>query len=142
MPERREPPEDKPRHAERPEPAAEGHDDDLDSHEGRRRLLRLGRRLLDRGDEVGRAVLETSDRAKTEMVRMVAREVRTYLDELKLKDDLLDLATSHSLELSVSVSLKPLSESARRRAATAATAAEPDEEGVDAPDREPEPGDE
>lgn len=73
-----------------------------------RRLARLGRRLLDRGGELGKGVLETSDRAKTEAVRMIAREVRHYLDELRLKEDLLDLATSHSLEVSVSLSLKPL----------------------------------
>ena len=78
------------------------------------RLYRLGRRLLDRGDDVrelASAVIESSDRAKTEMVKMVAREVRTYLDELKLKEDVRDLVTKHSLEMHVSFSLKPLVES-------------------------------
>ena len=84
--------------------------DERSSHRSRVRLARLGRRLLDRGGELGKGVLETSDRAKSEMVRMVAREVRNYLDELGLKDDLLGLATSHSLEVSVSLSLKPLAE--------------------------------
>lgn len=75
------------------------------------RLSRLGRRLLDRGDDVrelASAVIETSDRAKTEMVRMVAREVRNYLDELKLKEDVMELVRNHSLELHVSINLKPL----------------------------------
>ena len=36
----------------------------------------------------------------------MAREVRGYLKELKLKETLVDLATSHSLE--VSIKLKPL----------------------------------
>lgn len=56
------------------------------------------------------AVLESSDRAKTEMVRMVAREVRHYLQELQLKEDLRDLVTGHSLEVRMSLSLKPLAE--------------------------------
>ncbi len=56
--------------------------------------------------EVVMAVLSTSDRAKTEAVKMIAREVRTYLEELKLKDEILELLTSHSLE--VSLHLKPL----------------------------------
>jgi len=73
-----------------------------------RRLARLGRRIMDRGNELGKGVLETSDRAKSEAVRMLAREVRNYLDELRLKEDLIALATSHSLELSLSLSLKPL----------------------------------
>ncbi len=75
------------------------------------RLYRLGRKLLDRGDDVrdlASTVIETSDRAKSEMVRMVAREVRNYLDELKLKEDLMDLARSHSLEIGLSLRLKPL----------------------------------
>lgn len=77
----------------------------------RSRLARLGRRILASGDDVkelASTVLETSDRAKTEMVKMVAREVRNYLDELKLKEDLHELITSHSLELHISMSLKPL----------------------------------
>lgn len=80
----------------------------------RSRIGRLARRLMDArelsGDakELVGAMLETSDRAKTEIVRMTAREVRNYLQELRLKDDLLDLVTSHSLELHVSMSLKPL----------------------------------
>jgi hypothetical protein len=79
---------------------------------GSGRFSRLARRLLDRKElaedtrEILSAVLSTSDRAKTEAVRMVAREVRTYLEELRLKEDLRDLLTSHSLE--ISVHLKPL----------------------------------
>jgi hypothetical protein len=92
---------------------------DFDGREERsQRIARLGRRLLHRGDEIGRAVLSQSDKAKTEMVRMVAREVRTYLYELKLKEDLLDLARSHSLEVKISLSLKPLVEGEPGPAAT------------------------
>ena len=46
-------------------------------------------------------------------VRMVAREVRSYLDALELKEDLKELLTGYSLE--ISLSLKPL-EAALQRA--------------------------
>ncbi len=100
----------------RADPAPElGYDEPPRSDEGAKpgRLHRFGRRLLDRGDDVrelASGLIESSDRAKTEMVKMVAREVRTYLDELKLKDDVRDLMTKHSLEMHVSFSLKPLVE--------------------------------
>lgn len=76
----------------------------------RRRL----HRLLDRRDlaedtrEVLGGMLEMSDRAKTEAVRLIAREARNYLEELKIKEDLLELATSHSLEVNLSLHLKPI----------------------------------
>ena len=80
------------------------------------RFRRMGRRLMDRKElaedtrELLGAMLETSDKAKTEVVKLVAREVRTYLQELQVMDDLKDLATSHSLEFHVSMNLKPLAE--------------------------------
>jgi hypothetical protein len=86
-------------------------DDKKDEEQKPSRLSRLTRRLMQGGEEakeLASAVLETSDRAKTEMVRMVAREVRNYLDELKLKEELLELVQSHSLELKLSVHLAPL----------------------------------
>jgi SpoVK/Ycf46/Vps4 family AAA+-type ATPase len=89
------------------------------------RVVRLARRLMDRKElaedtkDVLYAVLSTSDKAKTEAVRLAAREVRNYLSELKLKEDLLELATSHSLE--ISISLKPLAERARGTSDTPAT---------------------
>lgn len=76
------------------------------------RVLRFARRLMDRKEladdtrDLLYTVLNTSDKAKTEAVRLVAREVRSYLKELKLKEDLIKLATSHSLE--ISLRLKPL----------------------------------
>jgi hypothetical protein len=122
----------------------------------RKRLYRLldRRELAEDTREVLTGMLEMSDRAKTEAVRLVAREARNYLDELKIKEDLLDLVTSHSLEVSLSVHLKPLADAARRpeapstagrdrRSPEAATRAEPDrddpEEGPDGeggPERE------
>lgn len=76
------------------------------------RVMRFAKRLMDRRElaedtkELLSAVLNTSDKAKTEAVRLVAREVRGYLKELKLKETMVDLVTSHSLE--VSIRLKPL----------------------------------
>jgi hypothetical protein len=88
---------------------------------GGNRLRDIARRLIpaDGGDvkDALVAVLATGDKAKTEMVRMVAREVRTYLDELKIKEDLQELATNYSLEVHASVSLKPLAGGAKKRTA-------------------------
>ncbi|MBX2796172.1 MAG: hypothetical protein KTR31_00845 [Myxococcales bacterium] len=104
------------------EPPSNGAPDEIDDVEettdsGRpegttNRVLRFARRLMDRRElaedtkDLLYAVLSTSDKAKTEAVRMVAREVRNYLSELRLKEDLMELARSHSLE--ISISLKPL----------------------------------
>lgn len=81
----------------------------------RRRLQRLmDRRDLaeDTRDMLG-GMLEMSDRAKSEAVRLVAREARNYLEELRVKEEVMDLITSHSLELKMSVHLKPLADAVR-----------------------------
>lgn len=85
------------------------------------RFRRIGRRILGEPTEDGRtilgdakevfgAVLEGGDRAKSEVVRAVAREVRNYLEELGLKDDIQHLLTNYSLEVHASVNLRRLSE--------------------------------
>ena len=53
------------------------------------------------------SILETGDRAKTEAVRMVAREVRHYLDELQLVEGLEHMLRNHRLEIHASLSLEP-----------------------------------
>lgn len=103
-------------------------DDPRDDRKGeppradRRGTLRgLRRRLLgeDEGDtrslfgdarEVMGAVIEGSDKARTEMVKAVAREVRMYLDELGLKEDVRALMTNYSVEMKLSLSLKKLTD--------------------------------
>ena len=99
--------------------APDGADADADGRaagRGGRVLSRLARRLQNPRELGGDAmdlmgsILESSDRVKTEAVRMVAREVRHYLEELKLKDGVRDLITGHSLEMHISLSLKPLEE--------------------------------
>lgn len=106
-------------------PDADDRDErDEDEQESpRSRLRRLGRRILGEGEgharfnprEVVGAVLEGSDKAKTEVVRVVAREVRNYLEELGLRDVL----TNYSLEVHMSLNLRQLSdaEKAPREAA-------------------------
>lgn len=87
---------------------------DADDADSVGRLRRMARRLLDRKDlaedtaALLGGLLDTGDRYKTEAVKLVAREVRTYLEELKLKEAILDLAQSHSVE--VSIRLKPLAD--------------------------------
>jgi hypothetical protein len=85
------------------------------------RFRRIGRRILGDSDdgrtilgdakEVFGAVLEGGDKAKSEVVRAVAREVRNYLEELGLKDDLHHLLTNYSLEMKASINLRRLAES-------------------------------
>ncbi len=99
-----------------------------DRHEGRlrdfaRRMLaeRAGREGDDEAEregyvplEVARdamaSILETGDRAKTEMVRMVAREVRHYLDELQLVEGMEHMLRHYRLEVHASLSLEPKGE--------------------------------
>ena len=103
------------------DPARERRSDDpLDepsgphTEEGRRsRFSRITKVLMDRGEDA-RSVLGTvwdsSDRARSEMVKIFAREVRNYLDGMKLTEDLRDFATHHTLEVQASFRLKPIVE--------------------------------
>lgn len=92
------------------------------------RVMRMARKLLDRKElgqdtrELLLNVLATSDKAKTEAVRMVAREVRSYLEALELKDDLKRLLTGHSLE--ISIRLKPLADALDERPVAAEASSE------------------
>ncbi len=72
------------------------------------RFRKLGRRLMGEervsAREVVGAVLEGGDKAKTEVVRIMAREVRAYLEELGLREVL----TDYSLEVRASFNLRKL----------------------------------
>jgi len=81
------------------------------------RLRDFARRLLTDDEEKGisprevlGAVIDGGDKAKTELVRMVAREVRTYLEGLGLHEDVRHLMTNYSLDVSASFRLRPLSD--------------------------------
>ena len=69
-----------------------------------------GRDLQDTAREAVLSLLETGDRAKTEFMRLLAREVRSYLTELRVGEGLQHMLTNYSLELHASVNLKPLVE--------------------------------
>lgn len=94
---------------------------DTPPHDERKgRFRRFARRILDENEEgrlridareVLHSVLEGGDKAKTEVVRAVAREVRHYLEELGLKDDVHNLLTNYSVEVRASVNLRRLAES-------------------------------
>ena len=101
------------------------------------------------------SVLETGDKAKTEIVRLVAREFRTYLEALDLHKDLHHLLTHYSLEVKASIHLKPLGDviasdepgPAGRPSSVAASLAPlssgeaaPVPDGSDAPDEAPPAG--
>ena len=80
------------------------------------RLRDFARRLLSDDDDKGisprevlGAVIDGGDKAKTELVRMVAREVRTYLEGLGLHEDVRHLMTNYSLDVNASFRLRPLS---------------------------------
>jgi len=116
--------------------------DDRDETEERRegpresrgpRLRGFARRILGEGDEprdepgaeererdrrearaVLSSLLETGDKARMEVVRLVAREVRGYLEALELHKDLHHLITNYSLEVNASFHLKPLPEAEKR----------------------------
>ncbi len=83
------------------------------------RWRRLARRFTDRRElaedtrDLLAAFLSTSDKAKSELVRMTGREVRNYLDGLQLKEDLLDIATNYRLEVRASFHLEPIAEALR-----------------------------
>ncbi|TNE92864.1 MAG: hypothetical protein EP330_00340 [Deltaproteobacteria bacterium] len=72
------------------------------------RKLRDRRELTDDAWKAVGAVISTSDRAKSDFIRMLGREVRHYLDGLQLTEDLRELVTNHSLEVHASLHLKPL----------------------------------
>jgi hypothetical protein len=83
--------------------------------------------------EVLHSVLEGGDKAKTEIVRVVAREVRSYFEELGLKDDLHNLLTNYSFEVRASVNLRRLTDLEKGESAVPRPPAEP------APEKEAEP---
>ena len=77
-----------------------------------RRILREGEdddRRIDPRELVG-AVLDTGDKARTEIVRLLAREVRSYLEALELHKELQHILTNYSLDIHTSLSLRPLAD--------------------------------
>ncbi|MED5369833.1 MAG: hypothetical protein VX899_02355 [Myxococcota bacterium] len=95
------------------EPPVDDHDAPERGERGRRprpSLRGAARRLVEetKTKDLLHAVLDSSDKVKTEAVRQVGREVRTYLEGLGLDDAVLYLLTNYSLEVKASLSLKPI----------------------------------
>ena len=79
----------------------------------RARLKNVARRLLEEETTVSAkeligAFVSTSDKAKTEVVRAIGREVRAYLEGLGTTDLLETLVNDYELEVNASFRLKPL----------------------------------
>jgi hypothetical protein len=96
------------------------------------RWRRLARRFTDRRElaedtrDLLAAFLSTSDKAKSELIRMTGREVRHYLDGLQLKEDLLDIATNYRLEVRASFHLEPIARALSDEPAPTESEAGPD----------------
>lgn len=60
--------------------------------------------------EVLSQLLATGNKTRAELIRLVAKEVRFYLEAAELDAMLHDLVTNYSLEVNASLHLKPLSE--------------------------------
>ncbi len=83
------------------------------------RLRRFARRILDRKElaedtkDLLAGLLATSDKAKSDLIRMMGREVGHWLEGLNLKNELLDIATNHKLEIRATLHLRPLTDEER-----------------------------
>jgi hypothetical protein len=77
---------------------------------GERAARGAARAILGEAKDVVGAVFEGGNAARTELFKAVAREVRTYLEELGLKEDLRALLTNYSLEMKLSLNLRRLAE--------------------------------
>lgn len=135
--EREEPRRDEPRraqpHGDEDEPEGEGTGgEEPRESEGERRRRRAEVR------EILGQLLATGNKTRAELIRLVAREVRFYLEAAELDAMLHDLVTNYSLEVNASLHLRPLSEDppapgARvglRRRERAEGGPDPDEDGV------------
>jgi hypothetical protein len=82
----------------------------------RKRILgeEEGKSLFGDAKDVLGSVLEGSEKLRGELFRVVAREVRAYLEESGLKDDLHNLLTNYAFELHLSMNLRKLTEEDRR----------------------------
>ncbi len=73
-----------------------------------------GKSLFGDAKDVLGSVLEGSEKLRGELFRVVAREVRAYLEESGLKDDVHSLLTNYAFELHLSMNLRKLDEADRK----------------------------
>ncbi len=111
-------------------------DNDASEKNGRTGFRKFAKKILhdDEGNapidpkEMLSSILQLSDKARTETVRLVAKEFRGYLDALEIKDDLHDFMTSYSVEVKASFRLKPVN-NRRKRSTTHVNKDEDSESG-------------
>ena len=110
------------------EPADESEQDNRDRVLGRLagRILKAGaeavaetsERLQKRGEDLPHQVLNTAvnltSRGKDEMMTIVAREVRSYMEKLQVWPEVKSFMTSHALEVNASIRLKPVADAIDR----------------------------
>lgn len=93
-----------------------------EDNQGRTGFRRFAKKILsdDEGNssvdpkEMLSSLLQLSDKARTETVRLIAKEFRGYLDALEIKEDVHDLLTSYSVEVNASFRLKPVEKPKKR----------------------------
>ena len=85
---------------------------------GERAARGAARAILGEAKDVVGAVFEGGNAARTELFKAVAREVRSYLEELGLKEDVRALLTNYSLEMKLSLNLRRLAEAEKEPPAT------------------------
>jgi hypothetical protein len=87
-------------------------DSDNEDGSSKARLFRFARRLMDRKDiaedtkDILVSLAATSERAKNDAVKLIAREVRSYLQELKADEIVKEVLSGYTLE--VSMRLQPI----------------------------------
>jgi len=87
-----------------------------EDNQGRTGFRRFAKKILsdDEGNssvdpkDMLSSLLQLSDKARTETVRLIAKEFRGYLEALEIKEDVHDLLTSYSVEVNASFRLKPV----------------------------------
>ncbi len=98
----------------------------------RKRILgeEEGRSLFGDARDVVGGILNSSEKVRGELFRAIARELRAYMEESGLKDDVHNLLTNYAAEVHLSVNLRKLTEKEKlprgrrmREAATAKVAA-------------------
>ncbi len=93
---------------------------------GAEAVAQTGERLRERGEDlkprdIVRGAAGLTARGKDEVMALLAREVRSYIEHLGLVEEVERFATTHTLEVNASFRLKPLGEAEE----------EGDEPGVD-----------
>jgi hypothetical protein len=89
---------------------------DNDDKNTRKGLRDIAKKILkdDAGEhsldpkELFSSIVQLSDKARTETVRLMAKEVRGYLEALEIKDDIHEILTSYSLDVSASFKLSAI----------------------------------